>query len=196
MFIDEPATNAAVHGAFTIAGWALDPQAAIGNGIDAVHVWARSVAVDGAGSDPFFLGAAILAAARPDVAAAFGGQFDRTGYSLSASLPAGEFDLIVYVHSARTGRWEDARVVRVTGEVDPRREGTRHEYAPLSRSSGCSRRRCRSLMRPARCPRTARRSFCSTLTGLRWCRRPPTSTATGAWTSSWRVEMEAPRHIR
>jgi hypothetical protein len=116
MFIDEPAAGAAVHGGFAIAGWALDPQAAIGNGIDAVHVWARPVAVDGAGSDPFFLGAAILAGGRPDVAAAFGGQFDRTGYSLSASLPAGEFDLIVYVHSARTGRWEDARVVRVTAK--------------------------------------------------------------------------------
>ena len=49
MFIDVPAANDAVHGAFTIAGWALDPQAAIGSGIDAVHVWAKPVATIGRG---------------------------------------------------------------------------------------------------------------------------------------------------
>ena len=111
MFIDAPSANDVLHGAFTIAGWALDPQAAIGSGIDAVHVWAKPADSDAAA---IFLGAATLDGARPDVAAAFGGQFDRTGYGLVASLPAGDYDLIVYAHSARTGRWEDARVVRVT----------------------------------------------------------------------------------
>ena len=90
MFIDAPGANDALHGQFTIAGWALDPQAAIGGGIDAVHVWARPARrlIDARRE---FLGAATLDGARPDVAAAFGGQFDRTGYALvGASLPSGD----------------------------------------------------------------------------------------------------------
>ena len=121
MFIDSPATDRIENGPVTIAGWALDPQAAIGSGIDAMHVWAMA---RDTGSDPsltrstpspVFLGAATLGGARPDVAAAFGRPFGAAGYRFTTSaLAPGEYDLIVYVHTARTGRWEDARTVHVT----------------------------------------------------------------------------------
>jgi hypothetical protein len=116
MFIDRPTANQIVNGQFTIAGWALDPQAAIGSGIDAMHVWAVAAGPTGvAGTRPAqFLGTATLGGPRPDVATAFGVPFGAAGYSFTTSaLAAGEYDLIVYVHSARTGRWEDARTVHV-----------------------------------------------------------------------------------
>ena len=128
MWIDSPAFSSHVSGVFAIAGWALDPYAWTGTGIDAVHVWATRTDT---GSDPawgapgqtsllatpVFLGAAQLGGARPDVAAAFGAQFDRAGYSLTVQgLTPGVYDLVVYAHSAGTGQWEDARSVRVTIE--------------------------------------------------------------------------------
>jgi hypothetical protein len=132
MFIDAPATDQIANGPVTIAGWALDPQAAIDSGIDAMHVWAISAGTTGttdttgatgttgttatrATSPAQFLGAATLGGPRPDVAGAYGAQFNRAGYSFTTSaLAPGDYDIVVYVHSARTGRWEDARTVRVT----------------------------------------------------------------------------------
>ena len=62
-----------------------------------------------------FLGAATLGGSRPDVAAAYGKQFDRTGWSLAASgLPAGVYDVTAYFWSNRTGQFDDARTVTVT----------------------------------------------------------------------------------
>ena len=132
MFIDTPSEGDVVSGSVTIAGWALDPVAGIGSGIDAVHVWAKGRAADAredTGSDPawrepgltpststpIFVGAATLGDVRPDVAQAFGPQFDRTGFGVTTSaLAPGEYDFTVYVHSRRTARWEDARTVHVT----------------------------------------------------------------------------------
>jgi hypothetical protein len=111
MWVDTPELQQSVSGSFVVAGWALDAQAWTGAGIDAVHVWA--VPVD-ATAQPRFLGAAALGVPRPDVAAAFGPQYDRAGYALVApALTPGMYDVIVYAHSTRTGQWEDARVVRV-----------------------------------------------------------------------------------
>ena len=112
MFVDTPTDGAIVDGPTTIAGWALDPHAWTGAGIDAVHVWATRQDV---GTAAQFLGAAQLNVSRPDVAAAFGGQFANAGYSLVApTLDPGVYDLTIYAHSARKGQWEDARTVRVT----------------------------------------------------------------------------------
>jgi hypothetical protein len=95
-----------------VAGWALDPQATTGSGVDAVHVWA--VRRDVAGASPQFLGAATLGLARPDVAQAFGAQFAATGFSLSTTeLSPGDYEVSVYVRRERTARWESARAVRL-----------------------------------------------------------------------------------
>ncbi|MDO8834170.1 MAG: hypothetical protein Q7V01_01165, partial [Vicinamibacterales bacterium] len=113
MHLDTPASGDAVAGRFVVAGWALDPHAAFGTGIGAVHVWAQRRDVPGATAE--FLGEATLGGARPDVAAAFGGQFGTAAYGLTtAPLAPGVYDVTVHVRCVRTGRWEDARTVTVT----------------------------------------------------------------------------------
>jgi hypothetical protein len=111
MWVDLPQTGETLSGRFRVAGWALDPQASIGNGIGAVHVWAQQKDTI---AGPVFLGTADLEAARPDVAAAFGEQFSRAGFDLKApALPPGQYDVTAYVWNRRTSRWEDARTVSV-----------------------------------------------------------------------------------
>lgn len=89
-----------------VTGWALDPQAGIGAGIEAVHVWAV-----GPGGTPVLLGEATLGAERPDVAASFGAAFGKAGFHLrsNVALPVGRYDVTAYVWNLRTSRWEDAR---------------------------------------------------------------------------------------
>ena len=112
-WIDAPTPSASVGGSFTVAGWALDSAAWHGAGVGAVHVWAQRR--DGVGAAPVFLGSASLGGSRPDVASAFGKQFDRTGWSLAASgLPAGVYEVTAYFWSNRTEQFEDARTVTIT----------------------------------------------------------------------------------
>ena len=112
-WIDLPGARATVAGRFMVAGWALDTGAWQGSGIGAVHVWARRRDVPAA--SPIFLGAAGLGVERPDVAAAFGWQFDRAGWGLAASgLVPGTYDVTAYFWSMRTGRFEDARTVSIS----------------------------------------------------------------------------------
>jgi hypothetical protein len=78
-----------------------------------VHVWAQRRDVPA--SSEIFLGAATLGGARPDVAEIYGAQFDRAGWSLSASgLVPGTYDVTAYFWSTRTGRFEDARTVTIS----------------------------------------------------------------------------------
>ncbi|MDO8836333.1 MAG: hypothetical protein Q7V01_12100, partial [Vicinamibacterales bacterium] len=112
MYLDTPFTGQVVGQAFTVAGWALDPQAAIGTGIPEVHVWARRR--DMPAAPALFLGAATLGGARPDVAATHGTQFGKAGFGLTAALEPGYYEITVFVFNRRTDRWEDARTARVT----------------------------------------------------------------------------------
>jgi len=108
--IDLPAPNTAVHGPFIVAGWALDLAATTGSGVDAVHVWAYPLS----GAAPTFLGAASYGDVRPDIGGLFGDQFAPASYYLPVShLAPGEYDLVVYPHSAVIGDFQGARVVRV-----------------------------------------------------------------------------------
>jgi hypothetical protein len=111
MAIDLPANGSAVGDSFRVAGWALDTAAASGTGVDTIHVWAYPV---GSTAGPTFLGAATLGGHRPDVGAAFGEQFTASGYNLFVDgLPAGIWDIVVYVHSSVSGAFDAAQVVRV-----------------------------------------------------------------------------------
>jgi hypothetical protein len=111
MEIDMPQFGQHVGVQFTIAGWAIDPAGASqGSGIDALHVWAYP----STGDAPIWVGAAAHGGHRPDVAAAFGGRFLQSGFSVEAAgLPHGTYDVVVYAHSAATNRFTIARVVRV-----------------------------------------------------------------------------------
>jgi hypothetical protein len=76
-----------------VSGTAFDPQAAIGSGVEAVHIWARHN--DGR---LVFLGEATLSGIT---------------FSLTAPLPTGTWDVTAYAWNRRTMRFEDAR----TGSV-------------------------------------------------------------------------------
>jgi hypothetical protein len=77
-----------------VSGAAWDPNAAIGSGIEAVHVW--GVGPEGS---PVFLGEA---------------QLDGTRFSLRTPLPAGTWTVTAYAWNSRTARFEDARSATVT----------------------------------------------------------------------------------
>jgi len=111
MMIDTPAEGVNETGPFLVAGWAIDRDAGSGSGVDAVHVWAYPAA----GGAPIFLGSATLGGQRTDVANAFGARFSNAGYNLMApAVPAGTYDIVVYPHSAVSGAFTGAKLVRVT----------------------------------------------------------------------------------
>ena len=110
MFIDSPTSGAAVTTPFAIGGWAADTDAAVGTGVDAIHVWAFP-----ASGLPVFLGAAAYGEPRPDVGSVLGDRFSDAGYSLVVgSLAAGAYQIVVFAHSTVTGSFNQARVVTVT----------------------------------------------------------------------------------
>jgi hypothetical protein len=111
MSLDTPANGAITPQPFVAAGWAIDLASTSGPGIDAVHVWAVPVG----GGAATFLGVASYGAARPDVAAIFGAQFLNSGFGIVvAGLPPGAYSLQVFVHSAVTATFNNARAVTVT----------------------------------------------------------------------------------
>jgi hypothetical protein len=119
MYLDSPTPGLVLsERSVRVEGWALDPQSAFGAGIGAVHVWARRTsaecAVRGSECVPIFFGVADINIPRPDVAAAHGAQCSNAGFRFTATLPAGEWEVTAYVWVTRTGRFEDARSVRVT----------------------------------------------------------------------------------
>jgi hypothetical protein len=109
--IDTPTRQQDVGQPFMLAGWAADLGAATGTGIATLHVWAYPLA----GGPPVFLGVADSGGRRPDVAAAYGEQFQDAGYGLVVNgLTPGNYDLAVFGYSTVTGGFVPASVVRVT----------------------------------------------------------------------------------
>jgi len=106
--IDVPAAGI-VKAPFLVAGWAVDPAATGGTGIDAVHVWAYPAS----GAAPIFLGQAADGGVRPDVAAWLGPAFENSGYGLIVSLPAGDYTLVVFARSVATGQFR-SQTVQIT----------------------------------------------------------------------------------
>lgn len=110
MALDAPFNDQMVAGPFTVGGWAFDPLAESGAGVDAVHVWAYPST-----GAPIFVGAAALGGSRPDVGAAFGARFASSGFNLTVQgLAGGSYRLVAYAHSSATGAFDEAREVRIT----------------------------------------------------------------------------------
>jgi len=118
--------DVALGGAIRLSGWAFDPQASMGSGIGAVHVWATRVNDPGTfgapvagffaslgANAPLFLGAADLDQARPDVVRTHAQASGHSGFALTSSLPRGTYLVTAYAWNERTARWEDARSVLV-----------------------------------------------------------------------------------
>ena len=97
--IDMPIGTVPRH--FVVSGWAIDPSAGTGPGVDAVHVWAYPAG----GGAPIWVGAAAYGGARADVAARFGASFANSSYWLFASLPPGDYTLAVFGRSTVTGEF-------------------------------------------------------------------------------------------
>jgi hypothetical protein len=110
MSLDLPANHALVRQTFAVAGWAIDRVAVTGSGVDAVHVWAFPTG----GGAPIFGGVATLGGARPDVGAVFGSQFASAGFSLTVTLPTGNYQLVTYAHLLSTGTFSIFKAVDIT----------------------------------------------------------------------------------
>ncbi len=111
MSIDRPGTGT-VASFFPIQGWAIDAGAGSGSGVDLVQIYAYPN--PGSGQAPLFLGTASYGGYRPDVAAAFGNAFGYSAYTLTASLGAGYYQVVVFAHSYVTASWSQAHSVYVT----------------------------------------------------------------------------------
>jgi hypothetical protein len=112
--IDTPGNGANVTQPFTVAGWAVDPSASSGTGVDAVHVYAQPAG----GGAPIFLGVASYGGARADIGGIFGAQFTNSGWGLVAGgLAPGTYQVQAYAHSQVTGAFtlRTALVTIVTG---------------------------------------------------------------------------------
>lgn len=113
--LDAPGPNAVVGQRFLVGGWAADFSAASGGGIDLVHVYAYPLDAAGRTGAPAFLGQALVNVPRPDVGAAFGGQFGTTGYNILApALPPGRYRVVAFGRSLVSGTFAAAATVDVT----------------------------------------------------------------------------------
>src|SRR5579884_359280 len=102
--IEEPQPGQTVAGEIVVRGWALDLRATDGPGIretrGGIQVWMDRRAGAATGQ---LLGDATYGAERPDVAAARGERFRRTGFSLTwdtCLVPTGRHSLQVFAESA------------------------------------------------------------------------------------------------
>jgi len=109
--LDTPSTGGTVAQPFAVAGWALNPSAPSGTGVDAIHVYA----FPSNGGAPSFLGVASYGAARPDVGAVFGNRFTNAGFNLAAAGPGpGAYQVVAYAHSSATGTFDASASALVT----------------------------------------------------------------------------------
>jgi glucose/arabinose dehydrogenase len=111
--IDMPQNAARLRAPFVLSGWALDPDAAAGAGVDQLQVWA----VPFAGGSPLFLGNPTAGLPRPDVAEVYGPQFGNPGFGLIASrIPPGRYYLVGFGRVVATGNFGAVDFVDVTIE--------------------------------------------------------------------------------
>jgi hypothetical protein len=117
MALDAPGPGARVRQPLLVAGWALDLAAPSGTGVDTVHVYAFPAG----GGAPIFLGEATYGGARPDIGAAFGGQFTGSAFGLVAGgLPPGTYQIQALARSTVTGTFNNVQAVTVVTFTDPR----------------------------------------------------------------------------
>ncbi len=96
--LDRPTDGSTTGESLTVSGWAVDRGALLGTGVDAVHVYAYPE--PGSDTQPVFLGAATIGAARPDVGDVFGSQFENSGFTLAvAGLRVGRYQIAAFLHS-------------------------------------------------------------------------------------------------
>lgn len=111
--IELPQHGARVRQPFVLGGWALDPDAGAGAGVDQLQVWAVPVA----GGLPIFVGTPFAGLPRPDVAAIYGPQFGSAGFGLIVSrIAPGRYYLVAFGRVVATGTFAAVDVADVTLE--------------------------------------------------------------------------------
>lgn len=111
--LEMPASGSRVREPFVVSGWAIDPGASAGSGIDQLQVWAVPVA----GGSPIFAGAPVAGLPRPDVANLYGPQFGSAGFGLvAAHIPPGRYYLVAFGRVIATGNFGALDVADVTFE--------------------------------------------------------------------------------
>jgi hypothetical protein len=96
MWLDMPSVNQTTSQNLTVAGWAIDLGSPTGTGVDTIHVWAYPTS----GAPPVFVGVANYGGSRGDVGAFAGAsRFTPSGFSLTASLAAGDYTLVAFARS-------------------------------------------------------------------------------------------------
>ena len=109
MNIDLPSNGGVVLQNFWVGGWAIDPAAASGTGVDTVHVWAFP------SSGPNIFIGANYGIDRPDVGAAFGSsRFNPSGFQLLAHLSPGSYTIAAFGHSTVTNTFNQVKTVNIT----------------------------------------------------------------------------------
>jgi hypothetical protein len=113
MWIDTPSPNQTTSQNISVAGWAVDIGSATGTGVDTVHVWAYPTS----GAAPIWVGVANYGnIQRPDVAAYAGGsRFTPSGFTVSGTLPTGDYNMVAFAHSTVTNTFNN--VVQITIQV-------------------------------------------------------------------------------
>lgn len=119
MSIDGPVEGQRVKQPFVTGGWAVELGAAVGVGVDAIHVYAFPV-VNGVVGAGRFVNQATLGGARADVGSVYGTQFTNSGFNfLMDGLTPGEYIIGVYVRSTVSGNFNadnpgQTKFVRIT----------------------------------------------------------------------------------
>jgi hypothetical protein len=97
---------------FDISGYALDPAATTGTGVDLVEIWATLTG----GGTPQKLGDVTSFTFHAGVAATYGTQFENSGFSfeVTSGLADGEYDFCAKARSTVTGTFDAEDCVTIT----------------------------------------------------------------------------------
>jgi glucose/arabinose dehydrogenase len=109
IWVDTPGQHAVVGSPFFLGGWAVDPAALTGTGINTIHIWAYPAD----GGAPTFVGVPGYGP-RGDVAAYFGSQFLNSGFGINVTLPPGTWYVVVYAMSSVSGGFDTVGWVILT----------------------------------------------------------------------------------
>lgn len=114
--LDVPVATATVGQPFTVSGWAVDPNAGSGTGVDAVHVYLTPAG----SSSPSVGKVTSYGGTRVDVGNIYGSQFNNSGFTTSfVGIPNGVYTVSVFGHRTTTGAFDMVltRTITVTGNV-------------------------------------------------------------------------------
>jgi hypothetical protein len=103
-----PAQQQVVTRVFTISGWGIDRSAPTGPGTSEVHAWAFP-----ASGNPILAGTGPTGVFQQNVANVFGQRFGFGGFAFTATLPPGDYNLVVYVLSTVTGTFNQWEIIRI-----------------------------------------------------------------------------------